>query len=533
MDGVAEDQVTPAGGTIVGAEVHYPDGRVELASADLAPSQLFNDSIAPVPVAKRTWTTYSYLALWMGISHGIPTWLLASGMISLGMSWYQAIITIALGNSIVLIPILLNSHAGTKYGITFPVYARASFGVFGTNLPALLRGFIACGWFGIQTWIGGEAIYTLIGAFAGDSWTNAASVWGEPWTLWLSFVVFWVIQMAIIVRGLETLRRFENWSAPLILVVAIFLLIWMVTSAGGFGPILTEPGELGWGSAFWPIFFPSLMAMIAYFAPLSLNMSDFTRLGGSQRQQAIGQIAGLPTTMTAFATIGVLTTSATVLVYGEPIWDPIELIGKFSSPIVILISLFFVVVATIAVNLAANTVSPSYDFSNALPKLISYRTGGLITGIIGVAFQPWKLLANPDLYIFTWLGLAGGLLGAIAGVLIADYWIVRKTTLDLRGLYEADGVYRYAGGWNWRAVVALAVGAFLSMGGAYSQAGGGPFPAEGVIPFLRPLYDYSWVVAIVAGVVVYVVLTKVFPRADENSAGTVSARRLAQPSRGV
>jgi nucleobase:cation symporter-1, NCS1 family len=504
-----------------------PDGRVELtpeADEALGESNLHNKDLAPVPIAQRTWSTYNYVALWIGMAHNIPTWGLAAGLVALGMAWYQAIFTIMIANVIVLAPMLLNSHAGTKYGIPYPVFARASFGVFGANLPALMRAGVACGWFGIQTWIGGGAIFTVMGAIfgAGSWWTDATKIaigFGDPvpWTQWLSFAIFWALNIVIILRGMNAVRRFENWAAPFVLIVAVFLLIWMTVQAGGFGPLVEDHGTVGWGTDFWLVLFPpALMGMIAFWSTLSLNMPDFTRFGRSQRQQAIGQALGLPTTMTIFPLIAVLVTSATITVYGEPIWDPVALVGKFDNVIVVILALFTLAVATLSVNVAANIVSPSYDFSNAWPKRISFRTGGLITGVIGVLIQPWMLYSNPDTYIFTWLGTYGGATGAIAGVLIADYWWMRGTRLHLAGLYRADGIYRYARGWNWRAVVALAIGVVLAIGGSY----GGPFPADGIIPFLKGftvgdtvynLADYSWVVGLVVSFLVYGLLTKFVP----------------------
>jgi len=494
-------------------EVVYEDGRRELRdTSEVQDSPLYNEDLAPVPVARRTWNTYNYSALWIGMAHNIPTYLLASGLIALGMSWYQAILTIALGNLIVLIPMLLNSHGGTKYGIPYPVLARASFGVFGANLPALLRAFVACGWFGIQSWIGGGAVFTLAGVLFGDAWTKAPALLGNPWTQWLSFAIFWVVQMAIILRGMNTLRRFENWAAPFVLVLGVFLLIWMVSAAHGFGPILSQGGKVGWGSSFWTLFFPSLMAMIAFWATLSLNMPDFTRFGASQRQQMLGQVLGLPTTMTFFPLLAVLITSATVVVYGQAIWDPVALTSKFSNGFVVVLALFTLAVATISVNIAANTVSPSYDFSNAIPKVISFRVGSLITGVLGVLIQPWRLLSDPHVYIFTWLGFYGGLLGSVAGVLIADYWLIRRTELRLADLYRTNGIYSYTGGWNFRGVISILVGATLAVGGAYTTSGtAGPFPAGGLIGVFKPLYDYSWVVGFFVAFALYFILMVVFP----------------------
>ncbi len=535
MAGVAQEQIV------------RPDGRVELdpaVDAALDASALHNQDLAPVPIAKRTWTTYNYLALWIGMSHNIPTWGLAAGLVAIGMAWYQAIFTIMLANIIVLAPMLLNSHAGTKYGIPYPVFARASFGVYGANLAALLRAGIACGWFGIQTWIGGEAVWTVVGAiFGANSWWLTADKLqlgfgnAQPWTLWLSFAIFWVLQISIIYRGMDAVRRFENWAAPFVLVVAFFLLIWMWAQAGGLGDLIQDNGSLGWGSSFWLIFFPSLMGMIAFWSTLSLNMPDFTRFGRSQRSQAIGQTLGLPTTMTVFPLIAVLVTSATKTVYGEYIWDPVALVGKFNQNgsileiLVVILALVTLSVATLSVNVAANTVSPSYDFSNAWPKRISFRTGSIITGVLGILIQPWLLYQDPHVYIFTWLGFYGGATGAIAGVLIADYWLIRRTNLKLADLYRPSGIYRYVSGWNWRAVVALLVGMFVALGGAYSAtnadgSASGPFPPGGILGFLHVqlpwggyLYDYSWVLGLIVSFVLYWAFTRFVPERSASPAG--------------
>ena len=508
----------------------YPDGRHELtdeAQTALADSPLYNEDLAPVRIEQRTWTTYSYMALWIGMAINVPSWLLAAGLIGLGMDWVQAVFTVMLGNVIVLVPMLLISHAGTKYGIPYPVFARAAFGVIGANLPALIRAGVACGWFGIQTWIGGGAIFFLIGAVLGDtSWWATASGVGflwvspQPWTLWLSFAIFWLINVYIILRGMNTLRVFESWSAPFLVAIAVLLTVWMVIQAGGIGPILSQPNAFGgWTGDFWRLFFPSLMGMIAFWSTLSLNMPDFTRFGRSQGEQAVGQALGLPTTMTLFALLAVVTASATVVVYGEAIFDPVALVTRFGNPIVIIVALLALALATLTTNVAANLVSPSYDFSNVWPRLISFRTGGIITAFIGILIQPWYLLSNQEVYIFTWLGFYGGATGAIAGVLIADYWWIRRTNLRLADLFRTDGgAYKYAAGWNWRALVALIVGVLLAVGGAYTATGtSGPFPADGLIPFLKPLYDYSWVVGLVAAFLIYVVLTMISPMRESTA----------------
>ena len=499
--------------TAFGNEKIHGDGRIELIDRTrIEASPLHNKDLAPVPVSRRTWNTYNYAALWISMAHCIPTYMLASALMAAGMNWWQALVTILLGNTIVLIPILLNSHPGTRYGIPFPVFARAAYGTYGSNLPALMRALVACGWFGIQAWIGGEALFTFFAALI-PGWKTllGPGFWGHSTTEWLSFLLFWGINVFIIYRGMDLLRKVENWAAPFVLVMTTVLLVWAVRQAKGFGPLLEQPGKLNSLAAFLPVFVPSLTAMIGYWATLSLNMPDFTRFGRSQREQMIGQVVALPTTMSAFAAMGVLITSATVIIYGRAIWDPVQLVSQFKAPVVVAISMFTAVVATLAVNIAANVVSPANDFANAFPKVISFKTGGLITGIIGILMQPWRLLADPSGYIFTWLlGYSGGL-GSIAGVLIADYWLVRRCRLRLEDLYLTDGVYRYTGGWNAKAVGATLAGCALAWGGL-------------VVEPLKPLYSYAWFVGFFVAGALYWLLARA-PHPPEAAPVAAAAER--------
>ncbi|HEX7253587.1 MAG TPA: NCS1 family nucleobase:cation symporter-1 [Thermoanaerobaculia bacterium] len=499
---------------IYGNEKRHGDGRVELIDTTrIEASPLYNNDLAPVPVSRRNWTTYNYAALWISMAHCIPTYTLASGLISVGMNWWQAILTILLGNTIVLAPILLNSHPGTRYGIPFPVFARASYGTIGSNLPALMRAVVACGWFGIQTWLGGEALYTFFTAiFPGWPRWLGPGFSGHTTTEWICFLLFWGINVFIIYRGMDLLRKVENWAAPFVLVMTAVLLVWAVRQAKGLGPLLSQPGKFRTFREFFPIFVPSLTAMIGYWATLSLNMPDFTRFGRSQREQIVGQTIALPTTMSVFAAMGVLITSATVVIYGRAIWDPMQLAREFKAPVIVAISMFTAVVATLAVNIAANVVSPANDFANAFPRLIRFKTGGLITGILGILIQPWRLLADASQYIFAWLlGYSGGL-GSIAGVLIADYWLVRKRRLRLEDLYLVGGAYRYGGGWNWRAVAATLVGCALAWGGLG-------------VPALKPLYNYAWFVGFFAAGLLYWALMSLSEPVEAPSTSEPAASR--------
>ncbi|MGC2323813.1 MAG: NCS1 family nucleobase:cation symporter-1, partial [Terriglobales bacterium] len=387
-------------------------------------SPLYNPDLAPTDPSRRTWGTYNFAALWVSMAHCIPTYMLASGLIGAGMSWKQALLTILLGNTIVLVPILLNSHPGTKYGIPFPVFARAAYGTRGSNLPALMRALVACGWFGIQAWIGGQALHVFFRSLW-PGWETAipGNFGGHTPSEWIAFLIFWALNIVVIYRGMDLLRKVENWAAPFVLVMTALLVWWALGQAHGLGPILAQKGRFATWREFWPVFVPSLTAMIGFWATLSLNMPDFTRFGRSQREQAVGQVVALPTTMTVFAAMGVIITSASAIIYGKAIWDPVELVGRFTQPWIVAVSMFTVVVATLSVNIAANVVSPANDFANAFPRFITFRRGGLLTGLIGIVVQPWKLLADPSGYIFKWLlGYSGGL-GSIAGVLIADYWL--------------------------------------------------------------------------------------------------------------
>jgi NCS1 family nucleobase:cation symporter-1 len=452
-------------------------------------STLYNEDLAPVPVSRRTWGIYNYASLWVAMSVCIPTYMLASGLIAEGMNWWQAIGTILLGNLIVLVPMLLNAHAGTKYGIPFPVFVRASFGVRGANLPAVLRAIVACGWFGIQTWIGGQAIYSILGIVWPSVGTMPGSVWG-------CFLGFWALNMAVIWRGIDTIKFLEGIGAPVMLGVALLLLWWITSKAGGLGPVLQAPSRFHNGAEFFKFFVPSLTGMVGFWATVALNIPDFTRFARDQKAQMVGQALGLPTAMTLYSFVGVAVTSASVVLFGQPVWDPVELIGRFRQPVVASIALIAITLATLNTNVAANVVSPANDFSNLNPRRISFRTGGLITGVVGVAMMPWRLLSDFGSYIFGWLVGYSGLLGPIAGVMIADYFIVRGRELRTEDLYERGGEYEYRGGWNTCACVALAAGIGLALVGV-------------AVPALRWLYDYAWFVGITVSAATYVVLMRV------------------------
>ena len=478
---------------------------------DFSASPLCNPDLAPIEPQRRTWSTYHFLALWVGMSVCIPTYMMASGLIAGGMNWWEAILTIALGNLIVLVPMILNAHAGARYDIPFPVLARASFGTLGANVPAVLRALVACGWFGIQTWIGGQAIHALMSVLL-PGWGRMGA---GPW---LSFAIFWLINILVIVRGIDSIKFLEGWSAPFLLLVGLALLGWAVWAAHGFGPLLRQPDRFRDAREFFRFFVPALTGMVGFWATLALNIPDFTRYARDQRAQALGQALGLPTTMTLYSFIGVAVTSASTVIFGEPIWDPVALLAKFHNPLVTVISMLALLVATLTTNVAANVVSPANDFSNLWPRRISFRTGGLITGFVGIAIMPWKLLTDYGTYIFGWLVGYSGLLGPVAGVIIVDYFLVRGRELELEDLYLRGGAYEYARGFNPRALLALAAGIGVALAGL-------------VVPPLRWLYDYAWFVGFFTAAALYAaIMERPHLRRDSSSVAT-SSRGMSSSTR--
>jgi nucleobase:cation symporter-1, NCS1 family len=450
-------------------------------------SSLYNKDLAPIFQAERDWGIYNYAALWIGMSVCIPTYMLASGLIAGGMNWWQAIGTILLGNLIVLVPMLLNAHAGARYGIPFPVFVRASFGVRGANVPAVLRALVACGWFGIQTWIGGQAINSML-QIVSPGWAHFAA--GK----WICFFAFWALNMFVILRGIETIKILEGVAAPFMLAVGLLLLWWVTKKAGGLGPVLAAPSKFRTTGEFISFFIPAVTGMVGFWATVALNIPDFTRYAKSQRAQMVGQALGLPAAMTLYSFIGVAVTSASAVLFGKPIWDPVELLGRFNQPVVACVSLVALLIATLNTNVAANVVSPSNDFSNLNPRLISFRTGGLITGVVGVLLMPWKLLGDFSAYIFGWLVGYSGLLGPIAGVMICDYFLVRGAKLDVEQLYRRGGIYEYQNGFNLRAIWALGAGILVALLGL-------------VVPPLYVLYKYAWFAGFfVSGAVYYALM---------------------------
>jgi len=454
-----------------------------------------NNDLLPTPIAGRKWGVWDIASLWIGMCVCIPTYMLASSLISGGMNWWQAILTIFLGNVIVLIPMLLNAHAGTKYGIPAPVFARLSFGVKGASIPALIRAVVACGWFGIQTWIGGWAIYKLLTIyFTGwDTLAPVSAFLGINLPQLLCFLFFWLINMFVIYKGMELIKYVENYASLLLLFVGFALFGWAYFRVGSFGPMFRQESHFS-----WKFFFPALTGMVGFWATLSLNIPDFTRYARSQKVQVLGQVIGLNITMPLYSFIGVAVTSATIIIYGQAIWDPVVLLSQFKNPLINALAQMSLFFATLTTNLAANIVAPANAFSNLAPKKISFRTGGLITGLIGILMMPWKLVNDPKGYIFTWLIGYSALLGPIAGIMIADYVLIRKRLINLAGLYTENGEYK---NFNWKAVIALIAGVIPNIPGFLGTVG-----LAGVGEFWMNLYNYAWFIGFGLAFLLYAAL---------------------------
>jgi nucleobase:cation symporter-1, NCS1 family len=482
----------------------------------MSATSLDNADLAPVPLERRTWRAGSYAALWISMSACVPTYMLASSIVGGGMNWWQAILTIFLGNAIVLVPILLNAHAGTRYGIPFPVLCRASFGTLGANIPALLRALVACGWFGIQTWIGGDAMHKILGIFV-PSVAAAAPIAGVGISIsqLLCFLAFWSVNMWIVYKGIDSIRLLLNIKAPLLIALGIVLLCWAYRTAGGFGPMLSQPSQFDPGQPkaghFFAYFVPALTGMVGFWATLSLNIPDFSRYAASQRDQVVGQALGLPLAMAFYSFIGVAVTSATAVIFGRTIWDPLEVLVQFRNPAVLILAMLALCVATLATNIAANVVSPANDFAHLAPRRISFRIGGLITGLIGIAMMPWKLVADPSGYVFTWLLGYSALLGPIGGIMIADYFVLRRMRLDLQALYDPDGPYSYTGGWSLVAIAAFMLAVLPNLPGFLAQVGW--VDPVHVPSFFLTLYSFAWFAGFAIAFVAYVILRKLSPDA--------------------
>lgn len=447
---------------------------------------MWNDDLRPCTLAEHSWPAAKFAALWIGMCLCLPTYSLASGMIALGMNWWESVLTIFTGSAIVLVAILLVSHAGTKYGIPYPVFARLWFGTRGAHIPALARALIAAGWFGINSWFGGQALDAIL--------LRILPIWSTfSAHLALAFAIFWAVNVAIAMRGPQAIGRLAQIAAPTVAIGAIALLIWAARSAGGFGPMLATPAKIH-GPVFWAAFYPSVVGVIAFWATMALNIPDYTRYARSQRGQMLGQAVSMPLTMALFSFVGIAVTSATVLLFGKALWNPVELIVKFPTAVVVIAGII-VILASVTINVGANVMAPARAFENLWPKRITFAIGAVLTGLLSLTMQPWYVLATFATYIFSWLGTYGAMLGSFDGIAIADYWLVRERRLDLAQLYNPSGIYSYAKGFNMRAMLALLIGWGVALLGL-------------AVPSLRFLWNGGWLFSLLGGLVAYRLLMR-------------------------
>jgi NCS1 family nucleobase:cation symporter-1 len=474
---------------------------IELEVGDeIAMSPRYNEDIAPTKAAQRTWSRWNVASLWVGMAICVPTYTLGGVLTAyFGLSVSEALWTIFIANIIVLVPLTLNAYPGTRYGIPCPVVLRASFGIIGSNVPALIRAIVACGWFGVQTLFGGIAIHLLFSALF-DGWAALGGT-GEV----IGFFIFWALNISIVIRGSESIKVLEAWAAPLLLIVAIGLVFWAWPKVSMI-ELLATPASRPEGAPFFGYFMAALTAMVGFWATLSLNIPDFSRFAESQRSQIIGQIIGLPLTMFLFSGLGVLLTAASMDLVGETISDPVNLIGRIDNTLWVVLSMVMIIIATISTNTAANIVSPTNSFQNIAPKYISETRGVLVTGIVGIALMSWELLkkmgwlesdVSVESLYSNWLVGYSSLLGPIAGIMIVDYFLVKRQAYDLLALYKDDAGYP---AWNISGMAAFVVPVTLTIGAIAIGPDSGWY--------YDWFYSYGWFTGSTLGGVIYYLLNR-------------------------
>ncbi|XP_052174173.1 LOW QUALITY PROTEIN: purine-uracil permease NCS1 [Diospyros lotus] len=474
---------------------------------------LTNDDLKPTAPEDRTFSGWEMASLWVGLVVGVPSYYLAGSLVDLGMAWWQGIATVVAANLILLFPLVLTGHAGTRYGIPFPVLARSSFGIRGAHIPTLLRALVGCGWYGIETWIGGEAIFLLLPKFIKESSFSQALPWlGTSPLEFACFAAFWVAQLTIVWKGMEGIRKLEKYSAPILIFLTCSLVVWAYLKANGFGHMLSLSSRLS-SSEFWSIFFPSLTANISFWATVALNIADFTRFSKSQADQMVGQ-AGLPIFMGLFTFIGLAVTSSTQVIFGQVISNPIQLLGKVGGFWTMILAIFGISLATITTNIAANVVAPANALVNLSPSKFTFRRGAILTALLGIAFQPWRLLQSTESFIYKWLVGYSALMGPIGGIILADYYLVKGTNLSVKELYSSSpaGAYYYAGGYNLAAMVALVAGVLPVMPGFLKVTG----VVSWVPDSFMVIYNNAWFFSFFSAGVLYWILSCLMGR-ERNS----------------
>lgn len=466
---------------------------------------LTNDELKPTSISQRTFSWFEMSSLWIGLVVGVPSYYLAGSLVDLGMAWWQGVATVFTANLILLVPLILTGHPGTKYGISFPVLVRSSFGIRGAHIPTLLRALVGCGWYGIETWIGGEAIFLLLPKFIKQSsWSQTLPWLGTSPLEFACFIVFWCAQLTAVWKGIEGIKELEKYSAPILILLTCGFLFWAYVNAGGFGHMLSMSSRLT-SSQFWSLFFPSLTANISFWATVALNIPDFTRFAKSQRDQILGQ-SGLPIFMGMFTCVGLAITSATQVIFGRVISSPIQLLEQIGGATTMILAIFGISLATITTNIAANVVAPANALVNLSPSKFTFRRGAILTALLGIAFQPWRLLKSSESFVYTWLVGYSALLGPIGGIVLVDYYLIRGAELSVKDLYSASpyGDYYYTGGYNLAAIAALIVGILPVIPGFLEKVG----LIDKVSGCFGVVYNNAWFFSFFSAALVYWILAR-------------------------
>lgn len=472
----------------------------EAVMVELASSKYLNDDIKPASRSERTWSTYNIAMLWVGMVIAITSFSFSASLVALGLSPVAAIINVAIGNLIVLIPMQINSHAGTKYGIPFPVFSRLSFGQKGAHIPSMARSIVAAGWCSVQCWVGGAAVSSIIGVFF--------SGWDVEGTgRFIGFGIFILIIMYLTLKGSEGIKWVQAIGSPILIMVVLGLAVWTIKTGldydYSFMDLLSQPSDKGLlieSGGYWIVFFSGITSNIAVWATLALNIPDLSRYAKGQKEQLKGQMLALPISMTVLAIIGAFFAEVTRVAFGTAHHDPTIIMQWFESKIVIIIVALAVIIATITTNIAANVVAPANGFSNLSPKRISFRTGVIITCVLSIAYRPWWMFGSAGAWMFSFLGTVGMLLGPVAAILAADYMIIKKRRVDLKALYtEEENRYSYYKGFNLRAIAAWLIAVFVPSLHQFFGVGGA------VMIWINA---NSYIFGFIVGFIAYVLLMK-------------------------
>jgi NCS1 family nucleobase:cation symporter-1 len=488
------DLTVPTDAGAVGPSSSHVDTGVPAGYSE----RLCNADLAPL--RDQHWGAYNIFAFWMSDVHSVGGYVFAGSLFALGLTSWQVLIALLVGIGIVNVFANLIAKSSQQNGVPYPVICRATFGVLGANIPAVIRGLIAVAWYGIQTYLASSAFVIVLLKFA-PQLMPYADVHHHGWLGlsmlgWAGFMVLWVLQALVFWNGMETIKKFIDFAGPAVYVVMFILAGYMVARAG-ISNIHLNLGTVkyhGWEAL--PVTITAISLVVSYFSGPMLNFGDFSRYCKSYASVKRGNFWGLPVNFLAFSLVTVVTTSATLPVFGELITDPVSTVGRIDQPFAVVLGALTFMIATIGINIVANFVSPAFDFSNVAPKHISWRAGGMLAATASVFITPWNLFNNPAVIHYT-LDVLGSFIGPLYGVLIVDYFIVKRQHVVLDDLYSMSehGTYWYRGGVNWRAVAAVLPAAALAV-------------ACVMTPALATLANFSWFIGVGLAALFYWLATR-------------------------